>query len=67
MRENVANDLIVVIRRPRVLRWYSRCAALVLWLGHGMVGFAWGVRWMGKVIKPCTFLTTSPNSHSKIC
>jgi len=62
-----ANNLIVVIRRLRVLRWYSRCAASVLGLGHGMVGFAWGVRWMGKVMKPCTSFTTSPNSHSKIC
>jgi ribosomal protein L44E len=37
-----ANNRIVVTRRPRVLRWCSRCATTILFShGHGALGFAW--------------------------
>lgn len=37
-----ANDGTVVTRRPRVLRWCSRCATtFLLSHGHGALGFAW--------------------------
>jgi large subunit ribosomal protein L44e len=37
-----ANQYTVVTRRPRVLRWCSRCATtFLLSHGHGALGFAW--------------------------
>jgi hypothetical protein len=45
-----ANDLIVVIRRPRVLRWCSRCATTIPFYWGISVDFAW-LQWtrrMGK-------------------
>lgn len=41
-----ANNRVVVTRRPRVLRWCSRCATRILFShGHGALGFAW-IQWL---------------------
>jgi hypothetical protein len=71
MRSRVANDLIVVTRRPRVLRWYSRCSETILLShGHGTVDFA-GIQWLrgprrSSELGPCIVIDIA-NEHSKIC
>ena len=61
-----ANNMAVVTRRQRVLRWYSRCAATIFFsLGRMelLVCIGHGLRWKGGG----NGLMTSPNEHSKIC
>jgi hypothetical protein len=60
-RRACANDITVVTRRPKVLRWYfRRSTTILLSHGHGMVGLAhiqW-LRWArnSSELGPCILL-----------
>lgn len=71
MRDETNRDAVVT-RRPRVLRWCSRCATtFLLSHGHGALGFAWiqrlkmyGARHSED--RDLVSYSTSSNEHSKI-
>jgi ribosomal protein L44E len=73
LRLHRANDVLVVTRRPRVLRWCSRRSLMTsFFMGMGWVDFAWAI-WLSRMgqlnaVMEWRFVPYSASSeeHSKI-